>query len=905
MANYTTEEIQAVVDGLVRSSVRRPYDTLGIRRTDVTFSDIQESAASVFLLYPRSPLYLASLAGQRALEVYEGIKAQLSDLNQSLAILRRRSLPVRDVSSLVNAKVALFELETIVTSKTPKDVTQIPAYVRFNSNVDRFLSAVGSNVKKDGKIVQTPEEARDNLPSLVTSLKAQVEDFLDRCRLLAEALSDYNSLGLPQLVSRTVVSNTRQLLAARADQLASMKESDRLLVLRDTVLEVLSAKAVVKGFGAFPGLTDAKGLSGTVTPFADTNRPGVGARIEVPLSGGLALVPGVDAASSTNILYAWLDGAASPTELYLPTSMYPKIDGQAAGPFTIDATNDTLSLVIDGTTVPITLTHGTAFTAAQVASDIASTIYPYGFDCVAYFSPVMYDGPAATSGNTVSPVSGTFLATSLAIGDEVDFYYGPNAGVTRTVAAPILTDGSGNITSFAVSGAPLVTSTENRIQYGSANRKIRIQPVDRVEAVVNHRKIQAKRTTSVNQAAWSTLGFYYELLGKGQPTTAASIMQYVQQSLPTVTASTRQNALWTGTLSSTPSDPFTVSGTFTGVSVDMAVVISEGPNAGTYYVDSVGTGTIKLRSGLPNYRDSSNQPLTFEASVGWENYVISSKTTSLTSALKLKSPSDSGNMYGPTSVVTGTTYYVKLPSSKSVSEGDLIEFYETSAAEPDLTATIRQVYADGVVLLDVPVNMTSSWGLADSALPFVRVLAGHVADFGALSTSLSSSLQSPNADTTAYFKDLNRLINPLLVNLNPTDSEVGAAENRLDQLSVLLEQMAMAMRSYQPEHVPQMDELIKTFKEKGADRAVDLLLSCQFSLFFGLSQEETSYAGAFQKAVRDVAMNDLPVHKTNRTASHRSQLISSATSTDYEDSTEDLDTSPAVDPPVTIDSTPA
>jgi hypothetical protein len=75
------------------------------------------------------------------------------------------------------------------------------------------------------------------------------------------------------------------------------------------------------------------------------------------------------------------------------------------------------------------------------------------------------------------------------------------------------------------------------------------------------------------------------------------------------------------------------------------------------------------------------------------------------------------------------------------------------------------------------------------------------------------------------------------------------------------------------------------------------LLACQFSDFFGLTQDETSYVGALQKSLRSIAQNDLPVQKVNRLATSQLSLVASVPSTDYEYSDEDLDPTPPIDAP--------
>jgi hypothetical protein len=924
MANYTAEEIQTVVEGLVRSSIRRPYDTLGVRRTDITFGDIQEAAAGVFLLYPKSTFYLTYLAGQRFREVYGNFQLSVDNLKNALGVLRQRSLPVRDVSSLVNAKAALLELEGAVTTQPPKDVTKIPAYVRFNTNIDRFLAAVGDNIKKDGAIVQTPEEARMSLGTLATDLKTQATEVVRRAKLLAGALADYNSIELAKVLSQTVIVNSRKLVSARADQLSGMKEPERLTVLRETILDLLTAKAVVRGFGSFAGLQNQIGVTGTLAPYADSGRPAIPASIEVSVAGGLSLIPGVDVASSTNILDLWVDvisTAGTPTyQIFLPSSLTPKLDATAAGPFNIgfdslgnaltgSKLNDTLAVSVNGgANILISITHNidanTARTPAQVAADLTAGLVGTGFQGATYFSPLWFDGEVLTTGNTVSPVHGYFQPGSIQAGFEVDFYYGPNATTTRTVTNLILS--GGDIVGFIVDGPALVpaTTTLDRIRYGSAARRVRIEPVNRLAAVNNRSTIQIKFANTVAQNTAFTLGFFGEVAGKGQPSTTKVLTDYVTQNSSGVFGASKQNVLFTGSVTTSPGTALKVlfTGTPPAVAVDMCMIVPSGVNAGKYYIDSVTVDGFTVRTPLPFFRDQYNQGVVLEnVTIGYDNYVISSKNTGLTSALALNGPKENGTVTGVTAITKATTYYMRFSNVPTVNPKDYVEFYVSSSSTPDFTAVIQQVFSDGVVLLDRALPVGTTWAFDDSVLPYARLVSAKVSDYDAMAAIINTQLAQSDANLDAYFTDLNRFINPLKYNTNPSDLEIRSTENRVNDLVNVLYPISVAVTAYQPDAVPQADQLVKAFSEKGADRALDLLLSCQFSAFFGLTQEETSYAGAFQKAVRDVATNDLPVHKTNRLAATTSPLRSSAASADYETSTEDLDTSPVVDPPVEID----
>lgn len=77
--SFTTEEVQAAVERLVSTTIRRPYGALGNRQLDLLFADYQNAAACVFLLASRAPFYVLFLA---ALWVGAAIKTH-ADITES------------------------------------------------------------------------------------------------------------------------------------------------------------------------------------------------------------------------------------------------------------------------------------------------------------------------------------------------------------------------------------------------------------------------------------------------------------------------------------------------------------------------------------------------------------------------------------------------------------------------------------------------------------------------------------------------------------------------------------------------------------------------------------------------------------------------------------------------------
>ena len=262
--DYTTEEIQAAVAKIVRTSIRRQYGALGNRRTDITFSDVQDAAAGVFLLNPNAPYYVVLLAVRRLLELLETCKETLADLNDTVLAMDRVVEPVDGLSQLGNARSALTALSSASASRESAftDIEQVPAYKRLDQSTSRFLSQHGKNLKSGGSIVQTPAEARGRVAALITTAKEQYTEVLRRAVLLRDAIANYDSMNLPATLAETVLENSHQVIGDAYDALEALAPDARLELLRSVVLDVL---AVVNH------ILDIDPLIGTSLDRADCN----------------------------------------------------------------------------------------------------------------------------------------------------------------------------------------------------------------------------------------------------------------------------------------------------------------------------------------------------------------------------------------------------------------------------------------------------------------------------------------------------------------------------------------------------------------------------------------------------------------------------------------------------------
>lgn len=1011
--SYSDEEIRSVVEQLVTSVIRRPVDALGRRGVEVTFNDIQEAAAGVFLLYPMAPFYVAELGTQRLNEDLQTAVATIEDLLVALGVLKRHVLPVKDVSSLKNAKAALYELETLSAGGTTTDLTVTSAYSRFNTNVDRFLAQAGA-VKYNGDIVPTPQEARTKIPTYMSDFKAAMENLTQKAGYLKDSMDDFSATHLPHIVASSVMAKTRKVVDARADSLEAMTEDQRMEVLRETVLELLASKAAVKVFGQMPSMASVISISGTGVPFADSTRPGLEAGLTVDNAGPYAILVN----DGSYELPIWLNGdlppAAPSITIFLPESFWARIDGQVTEPYDIQASvNDGFHMEIydhiNGLVpVDVDLTAGTDRTALQICADINFALdSKYGagnspFIAEPYFAPLKFRGFAYASGANAythplagPPNNGTFPidpATGncfLEVGDMVKCITSPvgNAGQELVITGYVT--GPADPQQLLLAPPTLAIAPVGDydfIEAGPALRRVRLVPRDYTVSVINKHSISIKPETDKNRSTGYSIGFYGPLTSTSKPTHASILASYITKNSSVVTGSTNIFAthsyiqvrtdpaevnkliafyfrglasypaggpgVVTFTLDAPPEDGVLEvgqavilrggyepgasgiitavgSGTIdvnmsvavtaaslallevgpaTGIAVGYAINVADGNNAGRYYVSEVVSYFEVVIEGVPPYpSDSYGQPNFFRADIGPEHLLLVSKDTSTGSTVTL----EPGVFMTAQATAYGSTRYLRLPETpRGLEEGNLLELYLTDYKVPDVTAEIETIFSDRVVKLDLYINSTVSWDFSASMPPYARVRANRVVDFETFKDQVDAWLSRPDMNVSHYFIDLNRLVNPLLVNKNPPGFAVAEAEQRVLDVYRLLtinaaseyngvatDTLEAILDSYQVDPVDEVDALVRTFIEKGADRAVSILLEGRFSEFFGLSVEETSYAGDFQKRMREVAREDLPVNKVRRYDQRVGRLEASIPSPDYEFDSSDLDSSSVPDVP--------
>ncbi|WP_394831826.1 hypothetical protein LVJ94_35450 [Pendulispora rubella] len=998
---YRPEEIQAAVEKLVRPSIRRPVDALGARRTDVSFDDLQEAAAGVFLLHPNAPYRVIFLGAQRLREALAAEVTLLQQVLDAIEAAGRHTTPITDLSSLSNATAALNEIEAVSANRAgaSRNIARTAAYQRFDANVAAFLAGPAANIRAGGAIVQTPEQARRALPGLVADLRERHVAIVRAATYLAGAIDDYASVNLPSLVARGTLGRSRSVLTAHTKSMATVSSDARLEKLRAVTLDVLATRAVLKAFGSFSGPSEFLPLSGVGRPYSDATHLATPAALTSEKFNAYAIMAG------ENVLEIALDEGNPPIALILPPSTMASLDGGtpesegSPGGFLIgDGTNPippgggtapkNNKFVLDvsagrvSTTYTANLTVSASLTALtpveQIAQDLNAALPP-GVRARAVFVPRRYAGTvdvAASSGPetsaTASPAT-DFGAIGVLAGDLLSVSAGPNEGLFRVqgIASP-------RELRIARDTGVFLAQAAAPCEIGPRGRRLRIACVDPKSQLPAATTLTVRAPDDVARAGEATLGFVPGLASECSPSTPGDVTDRIREQTAALAVNVQYLPLVEGTTGrASRTNPFQVAFfTYTGsasavfqgsvltlvspvltpdvVAVGQRIVLRAGANPGlSGTITTVAQGTLTATmvapgasspkvlfdvgpdlapqahqtvrvTGGPNQGDypvrgpgdtpldialrrsllvvgQGAESLTFSASLGNTAIVFAATSRTTASRVEVRGAAASLFFVAPATANYGTTAYVRVPQPlRGVSVGDLLEVYADDYQSPSQLFRIEDAESQAPILRISPeIRSNTTLRFGEEPPPFARVRFARGAAFATLERRLRTWLALPSSNPS-FFTDLHRYINPLTASANPTATQVGAARDRLAALLADLTLVGATTRgaaptatlefsltSYAVEPVAALDTLLRSYKEKGADRASDLLLQGQFSAFFGLSVDDASYAGAMQARMREVVQQDVSLRKTDRADVVQGRSIVTAASPDYEQDVSD------------------
>jgi hypothetical protein len=245
MAGFTDEEVQATVDRLLLTRVSVPRLKTGSRDVLALRSTVFDLLTTALLLRPDSYFYLVWLAKNRLRRL---VSAQEEALVQIAAQWAQRvSAPAKAVGStaeLVNAQAALLELDAGRATGARGGTN--PAVARFRRSVERFISSeLTKNVVFKGEVVETADEARAHISAAWAKFRERDVELLERAARIDRALVAFSAARLPETSIRGIIGRLRGRLVELQEALegpTAVRDS-RGAFLELMAMRILLAKA--------------------------------------------------------------------------------------------------------------------------------------------------------------------------------------------------------------------------------------------------------------------------------------------------------------------------------------------------------------------------------------------------------------------------------------------------------------------------------------------------------------------------------------------------------------------------------------------------------------------------------------------------------------------------------------
>lgn len=601
---FTQAELDAAVEKIVRSSIRREYGALGNRKVEQVFNDVQDAAAGVFISQQNAVFYVVFLAAQRLLQAIETEQELIQDFIDTVTATGRRVRPIESLTPLSNAKVALdaLSLATNTRSGAFADIEDVPAFQRFEKNTQRFLNTASRNVVANGEIVRTPSEARGLLGTLVSSLRSAHEDVIRRAALLEQAVDDFNQLDVGHTIAGGIIANAASVLSNVIATLQVLSAENRLTIIRTMTLDILAARSTVRGFGSLKPPTTFLPIEGTGQVFADSTHPATPAFVDSDIFGPYPIL------SDQLELDLTLDGdSAVTTTISLQGSFVARAEATVTETYNVGQpnsngiNNNELSISLLNyptlgveTTIDITLTTTPTLLAGSAVSDInaaistASGVGPrIPIRAEVYPQPFRFSGAVdinvTTSGSDADFVSVNPSVDFTALGvKEGDYVIVSEPDSVHTDSYFLVDSGGVSANTlictrlFPAGPPPAVDELGKRIEVGG-DIAIRLRITDdqdvlkltqptppyvdyRLQALIDRVAIRIPPTTStvtadppetVQYNTTTTLGFFPNSIYYSRPTSAADVVAVYNSSFQAAvlgTPRTKAEAVFSPTL---------------------------------------------------------------------------------------------------------------------------------------------------------------------------------------------------------------------------------------------------------------------------------------------------------------------------------------------------------------------
>lgn len=398
---FSSEERKAAVEGLVQGTLSFPRDKLGPRDTSTAYAEIAELARTVFLYDPDAIYYAMGLAARELKRVALSELTVIDDLLDAVDDLSQPNKPIRTISPLVDARIALNAIDGALSRNGSVGSREVS---RYNSAMASIRAELGRTTKMTyvprgasqavRDVVRPSSEAAAESAQQFGLLKTRHQATMNRARQLTESLTEFLSVDLAGQVGSRQIARASAKLQSVYDTLEPLTADARTAVARQTLLDVLANQAVVKGLvdrlvpGEYKLQQSAAGAQlYRITAYGSGTAPSLEGTISAPwplrnaasdelglnlngasqtidlLPGGVSDVPGVVQAE---VVGQKQGDFAINGDLATPWPLR-----SAAGPFDT-STETTFHVWVDGVHYEKDVTSGASTPASTLVSDLTA-----------------------------------------------------------------------------------------------------------------------------------------------------------------------------------------------------------------------------------------------------------------------------------------------------------------------------------------------------------------------------------------------------------------------------------------------------------------------------------------------------------------------------------------------------
>ena len=933
MSNYTDQELESAVSQYIRDEVQTEREDLGQLSADHAFTEVREFVASTLVYDPSSIFYLLTLAANRVNQDVLNALVYLDDVQTAIQEMGRYTTKVTKTSLLEDAAAALLEVDRVLTDKNA--ITE-RGLSRYRSSLDKFTSAsltpnirqeTGGSFPDTYQIVRPPQKAQSAIKESIASLRDAHTTVLAEAAQLAVAMDEFVAENLPLTAIQTSVGKVRtDLRALKSEFDAASTEDDAISLTRDAYLRIAAGESVMTNLSSISDPRDPRmqALSNTADRAQaayGNDSEGTAAQVAATISAPWELTP------TSNQLILDVDGAGDVT-IDLPVDEVASIAGNIGEYYDIHgdqqanltstnvtgstvpaSPNNVFDVYIDGVGYRVTLTPGYTLTgvlatavngaaridgAAGTLDDVATALNDSGYlriehdtaglgDVVIGDQDVCNTALGFVSGQDSDDLSAT---RGLEANDRIQFLVDDTlvvevaltAGPARTaaqVADDISTTSPFIGASVAVQDV-LPTGTQNVVEVQSTSWGA-------ISSIAPY------PTTSAHEASMETLGFYPSQSDRAGYTDLGDVASAIEEATPLLSVERDETEVQRGADGLAREDggvyylDIGPVGTLNGPVAGDSLRVERGSNVGWYRVVSLTTldgGTrdaLEVERPFPVVTGSGAQSQVW--SVQRRLAQIVTVSSYLSTAIEVKSASANSVLGLPVGEVRGTVTGLKVLTAgkpESFTRNDVREndWVTIGSAGTTTTHQVLAVTEDGYQLEltpqvsnDVVGELYKIESEGDVAYDsFIALLDDW------LSTVASSQFSE---DILA----LERVLNPLLTNKNPSTGLINDASNKAAALRELYTGSGPGLKEilegFTVTSVERIDSLLDMLLERGLGRAHDQLLLGQIANFFGMTKDGASYGGSMLEAMRSIAQEDVPQSRDESEDHVDSRLISS------------------------------